>query len=242
MPSEWNVLRYDAVDSTMTVAAKLADAGCADRTVVVANRQSAGQGRLGRQWHSEAGLGMYLSLILRRQFPVGAFPGLTLAIGLAVQEAILEATSLRCDLRWPNDLLVGSKKCCGILVNLEGSAVIAGIGINVNHAAFPDELSDIATSLRIASGKEHSVEIVMHRVLRKIDDYCDLLVEAGMEPILRLFATASSYVAGRRVVVDQEKTSITGTTAGLDKNGFLLLKQDNGNTVTILAGGVRPLA
>jgi len=232
MPNAWSIHRFDEVASTMIEAV-----GRPDRTAIVAKRQTAGQGRLGRQWHSEAEHGLYLSVVLRRHFPVGAFPGLTLAIGLAVQEAILETTGVRCDLRWPNDLLVGTRKCCGILVNLDGAAVIAGIGINVNHDAFPEELAHIATSLRIESGKEQSLEALLQRVLSKIDDYCELLTEAGMDPILRLFSAASTYVSGRRVAVD----SMTGTTAGLDKNGFLLLRQDNGNTVTIFAGGVRPL-
>jgi BirA family biotin operon repressor/biotin-[acetyl-CoA-carboxylase] ligase len=236
----WTIHRHDKLDSTMTEAARLAANGCPGRTAVVAAEQTAGQGRLGRSWHSEPGSGLYVSLILRAPFGAGAFPGLTLAIGLAAQDAILEATGVRCDLRWPNDLLIGALKCAGILVNLEERAVIAGIGINVNHAAFPPDLRDLATSLRIATGREHSRDAVLDQLLTSVDSYLELLATQGLEPILRLFNNASSYVTGRRVIVEQGSQELTGTTVGLDANGLLLVRQDNGKTTTILAGGVRP--
>src|ERR1700733_12720083 len=151
---EW----HDVIDSTMIEANRLAAQGAASGTVVGAEEQSAGRGRHGRSWHSEPGSGLYVSIILRRQFTPATLRVVTLALGLAAQEAILKATDLACDLRWPNDVLIPSKesegKCAGILTQLEGStqpsAIIAGIGINVNHSSFPAELSPIATSLRIA--------------------------------------------------------------------------------------------
>src|ERR1700733_5025908 len=143
---------HSTIGSTMTEASRLAAAGCDSGTVVGAEEQTAGQGRYGRVWHSEPGSGLYVSIVLRHQFPPDTLPLVTLALGLAVSDAILKAADLACDLRWPNDVLLRSRKCAGILAQLEGPAIIAGIGINVNHAAFPDELAAIATSLRIASG------------------------------------------------------------------------------------------
>lgn len=130
---EW----HERIDSTMTEAARLAAAGAPSGTVIGAEEQTAGQGRHGRSWHSEPGSGLYVSIILRRQFTPTTLPVVTLALGLAVTEAILKATDLACDLRWPNDVLIQSKKCAGILTRLEGSAIIAGIGMNVNHSRFP---------------------------------------------------------------------------------------------------------
>ena len=98
----------------MTLASELASAGAVSGTVVGAEEQTAGQGRHGRSWHSEAGSGLYVSIILRRRFTPTALPVVTLALGLAVREAILKTTELACDLRWPNDLLIQSKKCAGI--------------------------------------------------------------------------------------------------------------------------------
>jgi BirA family biotin operon repressor/biotin-[acetyl-CoA-carboxylase] ligase len=171
-------------------------------------------------------------------------PVVTLALGLAVQEAILKYANLACDLRWPNDVLVQSKKCAGILTQLESSthpsAIIAGIGVNVNHSSFPAELSGIATSLRLASGSIHSRERLLVDLLASVDTYCDLLETQGRGPIIETFTRSSSYVTGRRVCVDQDGTVLRGTTAGLNDSGFLLLRGDDGTNSVIVAGGVRP--
>jgi BirA family biotin operon repressor/biotin-[acetyl-CoA-carboxylase] ligase len=233
---EW----HTTIDSTMTEASRLAEAGAPAGTVAGAEEQTAGQGRHRRVWHSEPGSGLYVSFILRRRFTPVALPVVTLALGLAVRESILKATDLACDLRWPNDLLIGSKKCAGILTVLESSAIIAGIGINVNHSSFPEELSSIATSLRIASGRVESRERLLLELLRSVDTYCDLLETQGRGPVIEAFARTSTYVFGRRVCVDQDGSTLRGTTAGLNESGFLMLRGDNGANSVIVAGGVRP--
>jgi BirA family biotin operon repressor/biotin-[acetyl-CoA-carboxylase] ligase len=231
------IYRFETIDSTMFEASRLADAGAPSGTTVVAEEQTAGHGRHGRRWHSEPRAGLYLSVILRFPFAPETLPLVTLALGLAVVEAIHETTGIVCDLRWPNDVLAGDRKCAGILTQLEGTAVIAGIGINVNHTAFPPDLSAIATSLRIAGGHEYSREDLLQALLPAIDSYCDLLAREGKDPILDMFSNASSYVRGRRVTIDDK---IEGMTAGLNESGFLLLRDDAGKQHTILAGGVRP--
>jgi BirA family transcriptional regulator, biotin operon repressor / biotin---[acetyl-CoA-carboxylase] ligase len=224
----------------MTEAIRLAEQGAQSGTVVGAEEQTAGQGRHGRVWHSEPGLGLYVSIILRRQFMPATLPVVTLALGLATREAILKATDLVCDLRWPNDVLIESRKCAGILTMLEGSAIIAGIGINVNHSRFPVELGGIATSLRLVSGRVHSRERLLLDLLPNIDRYCALLETEGPGPILEMFSRASSYVTGRRVFVDQDGSTLRGTTRGLAHSGFLILHGDDGRENLIVAGGVRP--
>jgi BirA family biotin operon repressor/biotin-[acetyl-CoA-carboxylase] ligase len=233
---EW----HTAIGSTMTEASQLADSGAVPGTLVGAEEQTAGQGRHGRSWHSEPGSGLYVSIILRRRFTPATLPVVTLALGLAVRDAILKTTDLTCDLRWPNDVLIESKKCAGILTTLESSAIIAGIGINVNHSSFPMELSGIATSLRISSGRVHSREHLLLHLVASVDQYCDLLEKHGRAPVLEAFAHASSYVSGRRVCVDQEGSLLRGTTAGLNDSGFLILRGDDGANNLIVAGGVRP--
>jgi BirA family biotin operon repressor/biotin-[acetyl-CoA-carboxylase] ligase len=224
----------------MTEASRLAAAGCESGTVVGADEQTAGQGRYGRVWRSEPDAGLYVSIVLRNPFPADALPVVTLALGLATSEAILKATDVSCDLRWPNDVLIQSRKCAGILTQLEGSAIIAGIGINVNHAAFPDELSAIATSLRMATGRVHSRERLLVELVSSVTSFCSLLEKEGREPILAMFSRASSFVYGRRVYVDQGDAMLQGTTAGLDPSGFLVLRGDDGKQNVIIAGGVRP--
>jgi len=227
---------HDSLPTTMTAAAGLAAAGAPSGTVVGADEQTAGQGRFGRLWHSQPETGLYFSLILRFENPL-----VTLALGLAVREAILDTTGIVTDLRWPNDMLVADRKCAGILTQMESGAIVAGIGINVNQAELPPDIAGIATSLRLASGRSHSREQLLIRLLPAIDEWCGVLAREGRVPILRVFSESSSYVAGRRVTVEiSEGETLTGTTAGLTSDGFLKLRDDRGKEHTIIAGGVRP--
>jgi BirA family biotin operon repressor/biotin-[acetyl-CoA-carboxylase] ligase len=228
---------YDSIASTMPAAAQLAEQGAPSGTAVVAECQTAGQGRHGRAWLSEPGIGLYVSVIVRLPEAAEHFPALTLAAGLAAREAVGLCTGLDCDIRWPNDLLLDGHKCAGILTQAEQGVAVVGIGINVNHASFPGELAAIATSLRIASGHPHSREQLLVQLLRSLDLRRDALVRDGIPPLLRDFAEASSYVRGRRV---RTGDGIEGITAGLDGSGFLLLRRSDGSIARVLAGGVRP--
>jgi len=233
---------FAALDSTMTEAARLAAAGVPAGTAVVAEEQTAGQGRHGHAWHSEAGSGLYCSVVLRPHLGPDALPVLTLALGLATAEAIARATDLACDLRWPNDVMLLERKVAGILVQLADGTAIAGIGINVNHAAFPAELSRAATSLRLASGRPHPREDLLVELLAAVDSYVHMLGAGGRGRILELFARRSTYASGKRVAVDLPEGAFTGVTAGLDPQGFLRLRRDDGTEILILAGGVRALS
>jgi BirA family biotin operon repressor/biotin-[acetyl-CoA-carboxylase] ligase len=224
----------------MPEASRLAAAGCASGTAVIAEEQTAGVGRLQRPWHSELESGLYVSVVLRPSLATDALPLITMALGLATADAIAKSTGLICDLRWPNDVLVHDKKCAGILTELDGAAVIAGIGINVNHSRFPAELNEIATSLRIASGNAQSRESILAELLPAIDTFCAILQQKGNQAILEMFSEASSYVRGRRVQVDRCDSVLEGTTAGLTPSGFLIVLDDRGQEHVIIAGGVRP--
>jgi BirA family biotin operon repressor/biotin-[acetyl-CoA-carboxylase] ligase len=193
--------------------------------VVIADEQTEGQGRYGRSWHSAPGLGLYCTVVLPPQ------PLLTLALGLATAEAI----GVACDLRWPNDVLLGGKKVAGILVQLVDNQAIAGIGVNLNHTNFPPDLAPLATSLRLHTGREFDATDLLIPLLHSIDSF----LAYTPETILQLFTRASSYAVGRRVVVHQPDGVIEGTTAGLDSSGFLMVRQDNGTVTLIVAGGVR---
>jgi BirA family transcriptional regulator, biotin operon repressor / biotin---[acetyl-CoA-carboxylase] ligase len=222
------ILYYPSIDSTMRVAA-----GCAAGTLVIADEQLAGQGRHGHTWHSEPNAGIYCSVVL--DMVLEPKPVLTLALGLATVDAITRSTGLVCDLRWPNDVMSGGKKTGGILVQLVNGAAIAGIGINVNHTAFPPELGRDATSLRLQTGHSACRTDILLALIPAIEAY----VQEDKDTILRLFTRASSYAAGRRVVVNQPGGTIEGTTAGLDPDGFLVVRKDDGTDTLILAGGVR---
>ena len=234
---------FATLDTTMREASALAIRGAASGTAVIADEQTEGQGRHGHAWHSEKGSGLYVSILLRPDLAATSTPTLTIALGLATQEAISTATGLDCDLRWPNDIMVNGKKVAGILAQLIESTAIAGIGINCNHEHFPDDLAAEATSLRIESGREQSRERILIDLLPAIDRYVEILVERGPDPILALFSRRSSYASGKRVVVRQgdsaQSGAIFGTTAGLTEGGFLVVRKDDGSDEIILAGGVR---
>ena len=235
------VFYFATIDSTMLEAARLAEAGGAHGAVVVADEQTAGQGRHGHHWHSEPNSGLYISIVLRLVVRADSLPALTLALGLAAADAIAETTGLACDLRWPNDVMLEGRKVAGILVQLLDSAAIAGIGVNVNHATFPAEIAADATSLRIVSNRTYSREQLLMALLGAADRYCGLLAAAGgREAILNTFSRRSSYARNMRVKVDQGASILEGTTAGLDSSGFLIVRKDDGTQQLVLAGGVRP--
>ncbi len=203
--------------------------GAAHGTTVVAESQSAGIGRHGHSWHSEDLGGLYLSIILR--IP-GVGPFVTLALGLAVQEALQEVAGVAADLRWPNDVMLNERKVAGILVQAADDALIAGIGINVNQQRFPAELAGLATSLSLETGQTFDLEALLQRVL-----VLSLhLTKMSRAEILRRFEECSSYARGKAVEVE----GVIGVTAGLDPNGFLLVKTATG-IHTVTAGGVRPV-
>lgn len=215
--------------STMIEAAQLASAGAAHGDAVVAEEQTAGIGRGGHSWHSP-GAGLYLSIVLR--IPATEF-AVTMALGLAVQRAVNDLAGVAADIRWPNDVMLNERKLAGILVQPGGGALIAGIGLNVNQESFPADLAPIATSLLIETGRRQSKEDLLHRVIAESLRYARL----SRAEIFREFTRQSTWVADKHVEVEGR---IRGVTAGLDENGFLLVRTADG-THTVKSGGVRKI-
>ena len=230
-------------DSTNTDALEAARASGPHGSVYFADEQLAGRGRGDHAWLSAAGQGLYVSILLRPAIPAARLPLLPLAAGLAAANAIRETTGLTVDLRWPNDLLIGSRKVGGILVeskietNLVAYAVV-GIGINVHQRGFPADMATPATSLDLESGKTVSRQTLLMELLAAIEqESLGLLDPAAIETVPRRVQQASTWVAGRRVHVHGPQ-ACTGVTAGLDENGFLLIRIATG-LVTVSTGGLR---
>ncbi len=192
--------------------------------VIVADTQERGRGAHGRVWSSPPGDDLYFSILERRTLDGTRLPWLTLAVGLAVREALSAYTpDARCTCKWPNDVLVDDRKCAGILVESSsmGSRVgpfVVGVGIDVNRATFPPELEGNATSLRLTADRRFDREHVLGTALRAIEDRVNLL-HAGGHDALR--ATLRDHLAwvGERVVIDGHR----GTLLGVDDDGALLL-------------------
>jgi BirA family transcriptional regulator, biotin operon repressor / biotin---[acetyl-CoA-carboxylase] ligase len=163
--------------------------------------------------------------------------------GISAHTAIQAQTGLHVDLKWPNDLLIRGKKVGGILTEMHAEPaqirfVIVGIGLNVNQEKFPAELSAIATSLRVESGKPQSRLELLVRLLREFENDYNRFLTAGPESVTSRFLAISSYAQGKRVRVTNGKESFAGVTAGLGPEGLLLVKRDSGQIVTVIAGDI----
>jgi BirA family biotin operon repressor/biotin-[acetyl-CoA-carboxylase] ligase len=220
----------------------------------LAEEQTAGRGRGSHAWSSERGAGIYCSSVVRPQITPADALWLSLLAGVAVQDAVREVTGLSADIRWPNDLLISEKKFCGILAELSTEAnhvnyAVVGIGINVNHGAFPEELRALATSLRLESGKEWSRVDLTAALLKSFDREYRGLMRAvhspikipGIQfgPLLKKVEARSSYAYGKRVHVNEDG-GYSGTTDGLDPRGFLRVRTNRGLRI-VISGSVRPL-
>jgi BirA family biotin operon repressor/biotin-[acetyl-CoA-carboxylase] ligase len=213
--------------------------------VWLAEEQTAGKGRAGHTWNSNPMDGIYCSALLRPKLPPADVIILSLAAGLAVVEAVHEVTGLWGDLRWPNDVMIGGKKFCGILTELNAEVtkvryVVVGVGMNVNHTEFPPELEAIATSLYLAAGQRFSRVALVAALLKALDREQAALhngVGAARERILRRFEEHSSYCCNRAVFVEEDG-GYEGITRGLDDRGFLKIETTQGMR-TVLSGGVR---
>ena len=229
--------------STNTDALEAARAGAPHGSVYFADEQRAGRGRGDHGWQSDAGQGLYVSVLLRPSLPAARLPLLPLAAGLAAADAIHAASGLTADLRWPNDLLIGERKCGGILAEskIKGGAVafaVVGVGINVHQRGFDAGLATAATSLDLEAGRRISRQALLIALLESLEREALGLQEesAGTATAARL-EEASTWVRGRRVDVHGPQ-ACTGVTAGLDEHGFLRIDTADGR-VTVQTGGIR---
>ena len=243
-PFARRIFHFFKIDSTNSVAMRLGQSGEPHGTLVVAEEQTAGRGRAGRSWSSEKSAGIYSSILLRPPISPAHAPLLTLVAGLAARDAAAEDLDAQPDVRWPNDLLVNSRKFCGILTEMHAEPdrihyAVIGIGLNVNQTKMPAELADRATSLRIETHRMHSRFELLIRLLRCLDRYYNQFLADGATPIIRRFAEVSTYFKGKRVRITTANESFTGTTAGLEPSGVLRVTRDDGRgIVPILSGDV----
>ena len=239
------VHHYYKIGSTNSEAMRSAAEDAPEGSVFLAEEQLAGRGRGAHTWHSVRSAGIYCSVILRPVMPPSDALIFSLAAGLAVRAAVAEiAPQLPVDLKWPNDLLLGGKKFCGILTEMNAEAtrvrhLVVGVGINVNQVKFPAELREIATSLRIETGTEWSRVELCAALLKSLDrEYQSLVEDAGArDAILRRFEESSLSVRGRKVTIE-ESDGLAGVTEGLDERGFLRIRTAEGLR-TVVSGTVK---
>ena len=235
---------YQTVRSTNDIAAGLAANGAVEGTIVTAEQQTAGKGRLGRKWHSPSGKGVYVSIVLRPKLKPEQAPGLSIMTALALAETVETFCDGHVRIKWPNDLLIDTKKAAGILTELYAdngntNYVIVGVGINVNHTLsdFPDELHATATSLRRANkSKVDRVALLKEFLYRFEKRYRAYVKSKGLTSLSKIKSYSS--LLNNRVTLRQGHAEISGIAKEITKSGALVLKNDAGKLLTITSGEV----
>ena len=237
---------FPTIDSTNVYAARLARDGAPAGTIVIADEQTGGKGRLGRSWISPPGVNLYLSLILRPSVTTAAAPQLNLLAAVAVADAIMEVSNLTPSIKWPNDVLVDGKKVCGILAEMQTEAsvlrsVVLGIGVNVNAplSAFPPELHDKASSLFLTGGRIIDRAVFTAALLTHLEKFYVLWLEQGFLAVRPAWERHAAALIGKHIIVAAPEGTIAGVVLGLDSDGALLLQEGNdGMSRRVLAGDV----
>jgi BirA family biotin operon repressor/biotin-[acetyl-CoA-carboxylase] ligase len=235
------VYSFESIDSTNTCARSLADCDSPEGTLVIAEVQTAGKGRLGRTWIADPGQNLTFSLILRPGCSPAQINLLPLGIAVAVAEGVHATTGLKPFCKWPNDLMLGGKKCAGILMEsaLGGNGVeyvILGVGINVNQRVFSPGLQNRATSLALQTGNEVDRLAVLRAVLESLEQNYEMYSVSGFDKILPAWLERAPMI-GAQITADMQGTIITGTVTGVSSEGGLQLHTDAGDH-TLFAGDI----
>lgn len=239
-----NILYCDSVPSTNNLAKELAAQGAADGTIVVAEEQTSGKGRLGRQWSSAKYKGLFFTVILYPPLIPSEANVLTLMTAVAMAEAIRNETGVAAGIKWPNDLLVNGKKICGILVELSAEMerinyIVVGVGVNVNQeeSDFPEEVRLNATSLKAHTGAGISRVKLLQSFLKEFEKWYDISLAQGFAPALSRWKEMSVSL-NCPVRISNPKSSWDGWAEDIDNDGALLVRLPGGELKRAISGEV----
>lgn len=229
-----NIHYQESVESTQKIAHQFASEDVPEGTVIIAEEQRSGKGRMNRNWHSPKYTGIWMSLILRPNIPLTNAPQLTLLTAVAVVQAMEEITGMQPEIKWPNDILLHGKKVTGILTELQAEAdriysIIIGIGMNVNQRKeeFPDELQEIASSLAIEKGETISRAALIRSVFKHFEKLYLLYLEQGFFPIKLLWESYAVSI-GKELKARTLTNVIEGTALGITDEGVLKIEDQSG--------------
>ncbi|ADU73267.1 BirA family biotin operon repressor/biotin-[acetyl-CoA-carboxylase] ligase [Acetivibrio thermocellus AD2] len=246
-----NIHCFSEIDSTNNYAKTLAQKGCDDGTVVLAEHQTQGRGRLGRSWDSMGGKGIWMSIVLRPAVGLEDVQIITLAAAVAVVLAFKKVMGIDAGIKWPNDIVLDGKKVCGILTEMSMEMerinfLILGIGINFSHeeSEFPEEIRDRATSLGIYLKEKKGMDIsrfkrshLIRAILSELEEVYDMINEGKAGVIVEEWKKYS-VTLGKEVVIKYREEQYTGIAQDVDQSGRLIVKQDDGTVREILSGEV----
>lgn len=238
---------YQSVPSTNSIARDLADKGAISGTAVIAANQTEGRGRLGKNWCSVAGKGLYCSIIVRPRLPVADYPKITLAAGLGVACAVDRLTGGLSQLKWPNDIFLDGKKCGGILTESslhaleENCYAVIGIGLNIGMslADLPEELHGKATSLLLETGTCPDVFHVFSIIREEVLQSLEVFSQKGFSPVIDAWRKRDFLLGKKMECVDSGGTVIVGVSLGPDDEGVLHVQDALGQIHTVLSGDIR---
>ena len=241
LDTQWagcEIVYFDETDSTNRQARLLAMDGARHGTLVIADTQSAGRGRRGRGWISPAGEGIFMSLIVRPDVPPSGVAKMSLTLALAVAKAIERVTGLDARIKWPNDIVIGGRKICGLLLEMDATAqkvssIVAGVGINVHQRQFDEEIAHTASSLDLMVGGRVSRSEIVRAFLTEFEQTMALEDEEMMNAY-----RARSATIGQRVQVISLSGTYEGAAQGITESGSLLVEDETGVVREVLAADV----
>lgn len=233
-----NVVSFDSLPSTMDEAFRLGMQGAPEGTVICAESQTKGRGRLGRSWTSPKGKGIYCSIILRPKLSPSQMSQLTLMTAVAVSEAVKKTTDLQATIKWPNDLMLGTKKLAGILTELRAEIdaltfVVIGFGINVNSTA--SQLLDTAISLKMETQKSVNRVELLQQILISMEKWYGKILKGHFDEVLE-YCRQNSATLKKQVSITDAKGTLEGKAIDIDADGGLLIRLNNGKTVKKISG------
>lgn len=240
-----NLYFYDTIDSTNNELKRMAADGACEGTVVVALCQTEGRGRRGRQWQSDAGLGIYMSVLLRPELSPAAVQSVTLLASSAVCKALAKYVPDGLGIKWPNDVLINNRKVCGILTEMTSEpdkvqAIILGIGLNVwnRKEDFRGDLAETATSLFLNSGEGLSRSLLVAEILHELEDLYLNFIEKGNTAKFMDIWRYFSVTIGRDIIVFQGDKKWQAKALDVLDDGRLLVETPDGKRQTILSGEI----
>jgi BirA family biotin operon repressor/biotin-[acetyl-CoA-carboxylase] ligase len=239
-----NIICLKETDSTNTRAKELAAQGAPEGTLVIAEKQTKGRGRKGRNWFSPPGGGIYFSLILRPAMPPGETPRITLMTAVVLAETLISLVKLNLRIKWPNDILVNRKKLAGILTEISADMdavnyIIVGLGLNVNNLFenSPQDIKKKATSILIETGNRVPRIKFIQNYLKLYEQYYDMFKKNDFEPIMNRWRELADII-GKQIRVDVIGKTHIGEVMDVDNDGVLILKDDQGRLQRIFSGDV----
>lgn len=237
-----NCIHYETIDSTNLLAKKLAREGAVHGTIVIAEEQTTGRGRLGRTWVSPKSTGIWVSIILRPDINPFMASKLTL-VGAAAVEKAMEKMEINSYIKWPNDIVLNNKKVCGILTEMSGEIdrvnyIIMGIGINVNMNSFPEDIKNIATSLKIETGNEVDRKLLLANILNNFEVLYDYFIqENNLNEVLDI-CRSRSILLGKEVKLINGTNERKAKALDLDDEGELVVQYEDGTLGKVVSGEV----